>query len=140
VKHSLTIMMVIGMLGLVMMSVGGSFYAGKVGGAEKVNELRDEISAIYGSFMVDPAALEVKVELHEESPGLRISYAVKPVLAASKPRLLAHVRRLRDHVLGNTYWRKRAKFVHLALDLGGGKTLDERHVREKLSAPARRDP
>jgi hypothetical protein len=129
-------MMVIGMLGLVMMSMGGSFYAGKVGGAEKVNVLRDEISAIYGSFMVDTAALEVKVEIHEEQTGLRIAYAVKPVLADSKPRLLAHVRRLRDHVLGNAYWRKRADFVHLVLDLGAGKTLDERYVREKLSSPS----
>jgi hypothetical protein len=136
VRHPLTIIAVIGMLGLVMLSISGSFYAGKVGGAEKVGELREEISVIYGSHMVDPEDLEVKVEVYEEKTGLRIAYALKPMLAKNEPLLRKHIRRLTDHVLGNRYWAKRAEFVHLAIKLPSGRVQDERRFREPLPEPA----
>jgi len=139
-NRSLTAIAVIGLLGTVSLMMFGSFFVGKVGGAERVADLRRDLAEVFGPTMKDPEALVVRVESREGETGLLIAYSPNDALANPKAKgsLDYQVRRLKNYVLRRDYWRKRAAFVHLRLELPGGKVRDEHFVPAKRAdAPDR---
>jgi hypothetical protein len=136
-NKSLTAIAVIGLLGMLSLTMFGSFFVGKVGGAERVAGLRRDLAEVFGPTMRDPKSLAVKIETREGKTGLHISYAPNDALskARAKKSLDYQVRRLKDYVLRRKYWRKRAAFVHIRLELPGGKIVEEHFPAGNAARP-----
>ncbi len=128
-KRPLTIIFLIGVMGMLMLAGMGSFFVGKVGGAEAVDEIRAEIAAIYGSRMASPKALAVEVVRDGERNGVRISFP----LAEGTARRPAEVDRLVG-VMADLVWSRPAvgqtvSFVEFRLRGPDGAILERRVER-----------
>jgi len=128
-SRSLMIIGVMGIVSMVALTMSGSFFVGKLGGADSVLGLRKDISQIFANQMDDPKALKIKVRLLDKKPGLVLEYAPDAELADDDRALSFHMKRVADYILGQRAWRSRAAFVTLRLSLPNGKTVEKRYVR-----------
>jgi hypothetical protein len=128
-KRPLTIIFFIGVMGMLMLAGMGSFFVGKVGGAEAVEEIRAEIAAIYGSRMASPKALAVDVVRTDERNGVRISFP----LAEGTARRSAEVDRLvgvmADLVFSRPAVGRTVTFVEFRLRTPDGLWIERRVER-----------
>ena len=130
-RRSLTIIMVMGIIALVMVAFAGSFFVGKVGGAEHVRGLRGEILEVYGLSIADHDQLSVKVRLIEEESGLEVIYSPVARLARDEKSCLRQMDRIANFIYGKKRWRKTAAFVLLRLKVSEGKHLEKRYSPPK---------
>lgn len=128
-NRSLMIIFVMGLIATVMLSIFGSFFVGKVGGAEHVTSLRAQLKGVFGVNMKDPEALQVKVKKVEDESGILVEYAPSDRISKDERRLKFHMQRVSGFVLGSRRLRKHAQFVVLRLHLPNGKTVEERYDR-----------
>jgi hypothetical protein len=126
VKRSLTVMFVMGVIGMAMLTMLGSFLVGKVGGAERVGTLKADIVAIFGSQMKDPESMEVKVTGSEGDMGLLIEYKPSKRSSRTEGAVRLQMKRIAVFVFGDQYWRKRARFVKVSVVTPKGKRIEER--------------
>ena len=125
----MSVIFIMGVIAMLLLSMMGSFLVGRVGGAEKVGALREDLIAIFGGQMEDPKALVVRVATAEGETGLRIEYAPKPKFAGSEKTVRQQMQRIASFVLGTEYWKKHAGFVSIGVRLPAGKTLEDRFER-----------
>jgi hypothetical protein len=139
VNRSLTVMFVMGVIGMAVLTMLGSFLVGKVGGAEKVGTLKADIVAIFGSQMQDPESIVVKVVGTEGDMGLRVAYVPKKRACRTEQAARLQLRRIAVFVFGDQYWRKRAKFVRVCATTPSGKLYEEQFdsVADEQPAPGK---
>lgn len=128
-NRSLTIIFVMGVIGMAMLTILGSFMVGKVGGAEKVGALKADIAAIFGSQMADPALLTVRVAGKEGETGLVVEYTPAKNVSRNEESIRKQMKRIATFVMGTRYWSKRAAFVTVRANRPVGKALEERYER-----------
>jgi hypothetical protein len=129
-RRSLTIIMAMGLIGLVMIAAMGSFFVGKVGGAEHVADLRSELAQVYGFQMENPDDLRVTVKTRDGESGLLVAFRPSAALLR-KPRLLeSQTDRLGQYILSLDQWRKRISFVLFELEMPNGKVRERRIERK----------
>lgn len=133
-NRSLMIMSMMGVIAMVMMTAFGSFFVGKVGGAENVAVLKRDVVGIFGSQMVDPDALAAVVRKDGETFGVELRYAIDPEIAKREKALEYHLRRVSEFVLSREATKGTAEFVVIELVLPDGRVRAERFVR-RTSAP-----
>jgi hypothetical protein len=125
-----------GVIGMAMLTILGSFMVGKVGGAEKVGALRADIAAIFGSQMADPDLLTVRVVGNEGEMGLLIEYTPAKNISRSEGSIQKQMKRIASFVMGTRYWSKRAAFVTVRANRPVGKPLEERFERPADPRPS----
>lgn len=124
-NRSLLTIFLMGVISMVMLSMFGSFFIGKVGGAENVVGLKNDLKQVFGAAMKDPEALKLKVVLDNEESGLLVSYEINPATAAKANSFRFHRLRVINLIYGRSFWKRRAKFVTLRIRLPGGKVHEE---------------
>jgi hypothetical protein len=132
-NRSLMIIFVMGLIATVMLSIFGSFFVGKVGGAEHITSLKAQLRDIYGVNMKDPKALTVKVTKVGEESGILVEYEPVDRLTKNDRKLEFHMQRVSGFVLGSRRLRKHTHFVVLRLHLPNGQTREERYDRHTES-------
>lgn len=115
----------IGVIGMVMMTMFGSFFVGKVGGAEKVVGLENDLREVFHPAMADREALDVRIMMDGKISGLLLSYPVKADLAKKTSAFKHHRQRVVNLIYGRSFWRRKAKFVKLRIALPGGGIHEE---------------
>jgi hypothetical protein len=127
-RRSLTIIMVMGMIAAVLLAFAGSFFVGKVGGAEHVQALRQEILEVYGAAVASPESLSVKVRRTEKETGLEVVFPPVPRLARDERSCRSQMDRIAMFIYGKKRWRRTADFILMRLDLGHGKSVEKRYT------------
>jgi hypothetical protein len=135
-NRSVLTIFIMGILAMVMLTMFGSFFVGKVGGAEGVHSLKEDLQQIYGSAMADKEALRVVVVMENEEPGLLIEYSPNPKLANNESALRYHTQRVMRFVLGRKFWRKRARFVTIRVTRPQKPVFELRQRNERAKKPA----
>ncbi|MEN8150282.1 MAG: hypothetical protein ABFS86_10690 [Planctomycetota bacterium] len=124
-NRPLTTIFLMGVIGTVMLTMFGSFFVGKVGGAEKAVGLASDLREVFHPALADREALKLKVVMEGEVTGLLVSYPVAPALAKKPDAFKFHRQRVVNLIYGRSYWRDRAKFVTLRIALPGGGTYEQ---------------
>lgn len=132
-NRSLMIMAIIGVLGMVMLSVFGSFLVGKVGSAESLTDLRKDIAGIFGSLMADPERLDVTVRREGRDFGVFVRYPPHEGIADRDQALEYQSRRIAEFVMSRKAFRRHA-FVVVELEMPKGRIRATRF--ERAPAPA----
>jgi len=122
------IILVMGLVAMVVIAGMGSFFIGKVGGAENLNPLRQELKAVFGHQMKNSDELKVRVIKDDDGQGVVVGFTPVPSLARSPELRDRQIRRLASHVLGQPEW-KRVSFVEVHLFLPEGKIQESRFDR-----------
>jgi signal transduction histidine kinase len=127
-NRSLMIIMVMGVLAMVLMAGMGSFFVGKVGGAENVHPLKKELAGVFSFHMKDPRALKVRVKKDEDGEGVLVSYEVNPDFDRDERSRNRQIKRLASHILVQPEW-SRLSYVEVALTLPDGRIREARFER-----------
>ena len=127
-NRSLMIIAVMGVIGMVLLSVFGSFLVGKVGGVENVSSLKKDVAGVFGTLMADPEKLEVTVRKEGQDFGVILRYAPHPGIADRETALDHQTRRIAEFVMSRDGFRKH-RFVIVELTLPNGRTRTSRYDR-----------
>jgi len=114
-----------GIISMVILCMFGSFFIGKVGGAENVMELKKDLQQVFGPAMKDPEALRVRVVREHEETGLSISYPISPATASKDNAFRFHRQRVVNLIFGRSFWKRKARFINLKI------TLPDRRVHRE---------
>jgi hypothetical protein len=125
VNKSLLTIFFMGIICMVVLTMFGSFFVGKVGGVENVLALRADLKQVFGSAMEDPEDLKIKVVMENDETGLLVTYAIKAATAEKKRAFEFHRRRLVNMIYGRAFWRRKAKFILLKIRLPNGRVHEE---------------
>lgn len=122
------IITVMGLIALVMMAAMGSFFVGKVGGAENVSVLRGELTELY-AFCLDPGReFTVHVKMRDGRAGILVSFEPGESLADDREKLERQLRKIAGYIFGQPSWESRVEFVTFKLTgargLGREATID----------------
>ena len=127
-NRSMMIITVMGLVAMVCIAGMGSFFIGKVGGAENLSPLRQELMAVFGHQMKNRDEMKVRVVKDEDGEGVVVSFAPSPSLEKSAERRDRQIRRLASHILGQPEWQ-RLGFVEVHLSMPAGKIHESRFDR-----------
>jgi hypothetical protein len=115
----MTIIGFIGMIGMVLLSMLGVSFLGKVGGAEGIPRLRESLLARHGVNVDDPATFKVRPyhvdEGEERRKGLLIRFRPKEEVARSDKRVESLSRGIAYQIFSQPKWAKRLDFVEVVL-------------------------
>jgi hypothetical protein len=125
-------MFMIALLGLLMITMSGSFFMGKVGGAESASGLARDLREVFGARITAPDTLTIRVVTDVEgAKGLVIAFTPSPEVVGKKA-LDFMLQRMVDFVRSQEHWRKTAKFIQFDLVLPGDKSDTRRYALTRI--------
>ena len=127
-NRSLMIILVMGLLAMVFMAGMGSYFVGKLGGAENIDPLRGELMRVYGHQMKNRDDLKILPVKEEVEEGLAIIFEPSAGLVRDAGRRDRQLNRMAHYVMGQPEW-KRLSFVDVRLQLSEGVVHESRVTR-----------
>jgi hypothetical protein len=122
----MTIIAFMGMIALVLLSMLGASFLGKVGGVEGMPRLRESLLARHGVSVEDPESLRLRPLLVGEGAQTRrgILLRFRPIddVARSPERTQRLMRSMAYQIYSQPKWCKRLDFVEVVAEAGEGET------------------
>jgi hypothetical protein len=128
-NRPLTVLFLIGLIGMAMVTVMGSMFVSKVGGAETVLSLREEVVRIFGPRMEDPASLSIVVVLEDGRNGLRVGFRPAASTVGRPAEFMRCLDRIASYLFERQSRRSAADFVLFELPRPDGSVLTHRVER-----------
>ncbi|MCU0726339.1 MAG: hypothetical protein MUE73_11195 [Planctomycetes bacterium] len=125
-NRSLLTLSLIGVLGMAAIAAMGSLFVSKVGGADTVGGLRDEVSRVFGVRMETTTSLAITVVRKEDRNGLQVSFRPAAQIAARPSDLARYLDRMAAFLFERQSRRGTAEFVDYVLVLPDGKPFTRR--------------